>query len=60
MRIMQRPQGRAKFKNKDGTFDKKQMEDFMKRTFIENIWCFSKDPFNLLFPKSATLDDFFT
>ena len=58
MRIMQRPQGRAKFKNEDGTFDKKQMDDFMKRTFIENVWCFSKDPSVELFPKPSTLESF--
>ena len=58
MRIMQRPQGRAKFKNEDGSFDKKQMDEFMKRTFIENIWCFSKNPETELFPKPSTLDAF--
>jgi len=30
----------------------------MKRTFIENIWCFSKDPTIELIPKPTTLDAF--
>ena len=36
MRIMQRPQGRAKFKTKE------ELDEFMNKLYIENIWCFSK------------------
>ena len=36
MRIMQRPQGRVKFKTKD------ELDEFMNKLYIENIWCFSK------------------
>ena len=60
MRIMQRPQGRSKFKNEDGTFDKKQMDKFMKRTFIENIWCFSKNKDRKIFPQPSSLERFFS
>ena len=43
MRIMQRPQGASVFKDEDGNFDKDAMDEFMDRTYIENIWYFSKD-----------------
>tara|TARA_B100002003_G_scaffold239773_1_gene259524 strand:+ start:328 stop:1653 length:1326 start_codon:yes stop_codon:yes gene_type:complete len=36
MRIMQRPQGRVKFKTKE------ELNEFMNKLYIENIWCFSK------------------
>ena len=58
MRIMQRPQGKSKFKGEDGKLDKKQLDEFMKKIFIENIWCFSNDPTIDLF-KTATLESFF-
>ena len=58
MRIMQRPQGKSKFKGEDGKLDKKQLDEFMKKIFIENIWCFSKNKKFDLFQKS-TLEDFF-
>ena len=57
MRIMQRPQGKSKFKGEDGKLDKKQLNEFMKKTFIENIWCFSKGKIDLF--KETTLDKFF-
>ena len=34
MRIMQRPQGNAKFKTKE------ELNEFMNMLFIENVWCF--------------------
>ena len=43
MRIMQRPQGKNVFKDKDGKFDKDAMQEYMKKIYIENIWCFSKN-----------------
>ena len=58
MRIMQRPQGKSKFKGEDGKLDKKQLDEFMKKIFIENIWCFSNDPTIDLF-KTSTLESFF-
>ena len=58
MRIMQRPQGKSKFKGEDGKLDKKQLDEFMKKIFIENIWCFSKNKKFDLF-KTATLESFF-
>ena len=36
MRIMQRPQGRAKFKTEE------ELKEFMNKLYIENVWCFSK------------------
>jgi hypothetical protein len=57
MRIMQRPQGKSKFKGEDGKLDKKQLNEFMKKTFIENIWCFSKSKIDLF--QETTLDKFF-
>ena len=55
---MQRPQGKSKFKGEDGKLDKKQLDEFMKKIFIENIWCFSKNKKFDLF-KTATLESFF-
>jgi len=34
MRIMQRPQGKTKFKTKE------ELNEFMNKMFIENVWCF--------------------
>ena len=52
MRIMQRPQGNAKFKTKE------ELNQFMAMKYIENIWCFG--PKEDLFKNSrvATLDAF--
>ena len=52
MRIMQRPQGTAKFKTKE------ELNQFMAMKYIENIWCFG--PKEDLFKTSrvATLDAF--
>ena len=52
MRIMQRPQGNAKFKTKE------ELNQFMAMKYIENIWCFG--PKEDLFKTSrvATLDAF--
>ena len=53
MRIMQRPQGKTKFKTKE------ELNEFMNKMFIENVWCFG--PKTDLFKNSrkATLDNFF-
>ena len=61
MRIMQRPQGKSVFKDEDGNFDKSQLEAYMKKYYIENIWCFSKGVCRDFFEDSRinTLDDFF-
>ena len=58
MRIMQRPQGNAKFKTKE------ELNEFMNMLFIENVWCFKSIHFSPdldLFRHSrvTTLDNFF-
>ena len=60
MRIMQRPQGASVFKDEDGNFDKEAMDKFMKKIYIENVWCFSKDKTQDLFKhiRRGTLEDF--
>ena len=60
MRISQRPQGASVFKDEDGKFDKDAMDKFMKRIYIENIWCFSKDKTKDIFKhtRRGTLEDF--
>jgi len=55
MRIMQRPKS-------DKLFESEQAkQEFMNKTFIENVWCFSKDKNVDLFKsvKKGTLDSFF-
>ena len=37
MRIMQRPQGKNVFKTKE------ELEEFMNKIYIENVWCFGKN-----------------
>ena len=61
MRIMQRPQGASVFKDDDGKFDKKAMDDFMNMLYMENVWCFGKDTSVDLFKdiKVNTLENFF-
>ena len=61
MRIMQRPQGKSVFKDEDGNFDKEAMDEFMKKYYIENIWCFSKGVARDFFKDArvSTLDEFF-
>ena len=61
MRIMQRPQGAAVFKDDDGNFDKTAMDKFMNQIYIENIWYFSKDKNKDIFKhtRTATLEEFF-
>ena len=61
MRIAQRPQGASVFKDEDGNFDKKALNDFMNMLYMENVWCFSKDTSVDLFKdiKVNTLEDFF-
>ena len=62
MRIMQRPQGKSKFKTEEGTFDKGQLDEFMDKRFIENVWCFQKNKSDFdLFRTSrkSTLESFF-
>ena len=60
MRIMQRPQGKSVFSDEDGNFDKSAMDVFMKKIYIENIWCFAKDTSIDLFKdaRRGTLEDF--
>ena len=61
MRYMGRPQGASVFKDEEGNFDKDAMNDFMKKVYIENIWCFSKDKDKDIFKhtKRGTLEEFF-
>ena len=60
MRISQRPQGKTVFADEDGNFDKKALDEFMNKIYIENIWCFAKNKEFDLFrhTKSNTLEDF--
>ena len=60
MRIMQRPQGRAVFSDKEGNFDHAQLQKFMDKIFIENIWYFGKDKEQDIFSrtKGGTLENF--
>ena len=60
MRIAQRPQGAAVFSDKEGNFDKKAMDEFMNKIYIENVWCFAKDKTIELFPKPSSLEEFFS
>ena len=55
MRIMQRPKSDKLFETE------KDKQDFMNKTFIENVWCFSKDKNVDLFKsiRKGTLDSFF-
>ena len=59
MRIMQRPQGASVFKDEDGNFDKNAMDEFMDKSYIENVWCFARDTTTDLFAatKRGTLED---
>ena len=60
MRIMQRPQGKSVFSDKDGNFDKEKLNSFMKKMYMENIWCFRKGKGIDLFrhKRVITLDSF--
>mgnify|MGYP003646325414 CR=1 FL=1 len=61
MRIMQRPQGKSVFSDENGDFDKEQMDAFMNKTYIENVWCFQKDKSDLdvfRHKKITTMDEF--
>ena len=60
MRIMQRPQGKSVFSDEDGNFDKNAMDEFMDKSYIENVWCFARDTTTDLFAqtKRGTLEDF--
>jgi len=65
MRISQRPQGASVFhKEVDGVkvHDKEAMDEFMKKIYIENVWCFSKNKDIDLFSKTerGTLESFLT
>lgn len=55
MRIMQRPKSDKLFE------DEKAKQEFMNKTFIENVWCFAKDKNVDLFKsaRKGTLDSFF-
>ena len=61
MRIMQRPQGKAVFSDEEGKFDNNALNEFMNKTYIENVWCFGKNKNLDLFrhTKRGTLEDFF-
>ena len=60
MRIMQRPQGKAVFKDEDGNFSKEKLDENMNKMFIENIWCFGDKDLDLFrYSRKATLDEFF-
>ena len=60
MRIMQRPQGKSVFSDKDGNFDKKAMNVFMNKVYIENIWYFGRNKdFDIFqYTKRGTLENF--
>ena len=55
MRIMQRPQGKNKFKTKE------ELINFMNKLYIENVWCFGKNKVFDLFrhKRRATLEGLF-
>jgi hypothetical protein len=54
MRIMQRPQGRAKFKTRE------ELDEFMNKLYIENIWCFGKEKLDYFrHARKNTLEKFF-
>ena len=55
MRIMQRPQGKNKFKTKE------ELVEFMNKLYIENVWCFGKNKVFDLFrhKRMATLEGLF-
>ena len=53
MRIMQRPQGKTKFKTKE------ELNEFMNKMFIENVWCFGPKTDLFKSSRKATLDGFF-
>ena len=60
MRIAQRPQGVAVFnKMIDGkkVHDKKAMDKFMDKVYIENVWCFAKNKERDIFQQRGTLED---
>jgi hypothetical protein len=53
MRIMQRPQGPAKFKTKE------ELNKFMAMTYIENVWCFGPKDYDFFSSsRKATLENF--
>ena len=56
MRIMQRPKSDKLFETEEAK------QEFMNKTFIENVWCFSKDKNFDLFStaRKGTLDSFFS
>jgi hypothetical protein len=55
MRIMQRPQGKNVFKTKE------ELNEFMNKIYIENVWCFGNNPNFDLFrhKRRATLEGLF-
>ena len=60
MRIMQRPQGKAVFKDEDGNFSKEKLDENMNKMFIENVWCFGDKELDLFKDsRKSTLDEFF-
>jgi len=60
MRIMQRPQGKAVFKDEDGNFSKEKLDENMNKMFIENVWCFGDKDLDLFrYSRKSNLDEFF-
>ena len=57
---MQRPQGKSVFSDEEGNFDKSAMDEFMDKSYIENVWTFARDTSVDLFAatKRGTLEDF--
>ena len=54
MRIMQRPQGRKQYKTKE------ELNAFMAKLFIENVWCFGDKSLDLFKnSRKGNLDEFF-
>jgi hypothetical protein len=51
---MQRPQGRKQYKTKE------ELNAFMAKLFIENVWCFGDKSLDLFRnSRKANLDEFF-
>lgn len=60
MRISQRPQGKSVFGDGEGGLDKEKLNEYMSKSYIENIWCFGdkeQDIFRGI--RESNLDNFF-
>ena len=51
---------KTRVKDEEGNFDKKKMDEFMNKMYIENIWYFSKDKNKDIFKhcRVSTLENF--